>query len=813
INETSKLNSRINTAHGKFTIGLHQVLEEGAGTSLDLGQKDLPRKYFMFNKAMFMLSQIEEKAARSEILLGKNIYKNLKDYIRIKKRGKDYYVFKDLKAQAGTGQGLSGSFPKADSIESITALLEKCSGYLMPGILSKLQVLKKSSELIGEHRRGAIVFINTIFKNNIGHSEFKEYFNYLQVTAHRFGGIINKVNFHSEGVKIIVLFGFPYSHEDDIFRAVKFSKDLVDIQEKNLRIFKHQVGINSGYVFAGVVGNEFRKEYTVMGDVVNVAARISRFSGFNSLLVTESVAKALSANFTFNKGRQLHLKGKKKTERVFIPEKELEKYSVEEWISESKKMVGRQQELKHLEQISAKAEQGELRIAAILGEAGLGKSRFIREMIRIFISKNKRVIFGDCHSYGQNISFLPWKLLFKNFFNLSGQEKNAEKEKELIKKEFRKINREQLEWLPLFYELNDLPYKESSLTKSLDAKLRRQRLFDMILDFFKYYSKNNLLIIIIEDVHWMDNASTELLNYLTVNMEKSKVLVILGTREINPAFNFIGKPFFSKIQLKEFSKEESMELIKALVNIKAIPDKIQSYIMSKSQGNPFYVEEVIKSFLESGLIVKKGSAWIIGKEIKKIDIPDNIQDIIMSRIDRLEEESRHVLQLASIIGREFSEDLLLELYKDSHNIRHVLGSLKKLDLIKVREDKQVIYFFKHILTQEVAYESISFQQRRQLHNELGEIIESSNKRNLKEKFDILSHHYFHGQNWYKAFIYSMEAAEKAQNQYSNQEALQYYDQSLKILDKFSESDYEKIQHLIKKQLEKTDKSKKNKSIV
>ncbi|MDD3627377.1 MAG: AAA family ATPase, partial [bacterium] len=731
-----------------------------------------------------------------------------KHYIRVKKAGRDNYIFKGMEVQPVETNEVFESFTKPEKLDEIVDHLEDCSSYLVPGIISKLKVLRKPRDLVGEHRRGAVVFINTLFKNYKMISEFKEYYNRLQQIANNYGGTINKLNYHMEGVKIIVLFGFPYSHEDDVFRALKFSKEIISTKDKSLKKFKQKIGINSGYVFAGIVGSEKRKEYTVMGDVVNVAARISRFASVNSILVTESVVKTLTGSFTFKKGKLLQLKGKKKSEKVFIPDKELEKYSFAEWISESKKMVGRQDELKKIDEIFQRASINGIQVAAVTGEAGLGKSRFIRELLRIYVAKNQKVIFGDCHSYGSNISFLPWKQLFKNLFKVSGTEAESEKEKDLIKKEFKKINPDQLEWLPLFYELCDLPYKENLLTKSLDAKLKRQHLFDIVLDIMKFHSKNNPLIIIIEDVHWIDSASVELLNYLTANLDKNKILFIFGTREIPNQFNFIDKPFFSKIPLKEFTKDESLELIKALINIKAIPEKIQSYIMLKSQGNPFYVEEVIKSFLESGLIIKKGSNWVIGKEIKKIDIPDNIQDIIMSRIDRLEEESRHVLQLASIIGREFSENLLVELYKSTHGIRGILNGLNKLDLIKVREDEKVVYFFKHILTQEVAYESISFQQRRELHNKLGIIIEDMNKRKLKEKFDILAHHYFHGQNWYKAFIYSMEAAEKAQNQYSNQEALRYYDQALNILDKFSESDYEKIQHLIKNQLEKMDRIKK-----
>ncbi|MCK4665647.1 AAA family ATPase [Candidatus Dependentiae bacterium] len=803
IKKQSRAKRKIKTRHGTFNIGIHQVLESGKVSSIILGKSNLPKKYFIFSKVSFKLAKLENLVKSSQILLGSSLLKQVKKDIRFKKAGPGLNVLLGLDRKTHSNPKRLDTLIIPGEIEELSGILSQYSDFLLPGLLSKLKLKKKSSGLLGEHRRSTVVFLSAIFNSNISIILFKRYFEYLQTIVLTFGGVINKINFDTNGVKIIILFGAPYSHEDDTFRAVKFSKEIISAKPKTLSGFTQKIGINSGYVFAGIVGSELRQEYTVMGDVVNVAARIIKFASKDSVVVAEPIAKSISGNFIFGKGNEVQLKGKTTKIKIFQPGEEIRKALIAEWLSESKKLIGRTEELRLIKAISQTVSKGSEQVIVLQGEAGVGKSRLIREIIKVFINKKFKVSIGACHSYGQNISFLPWKEILKNIFGLTGLN-NPENEKTQIKKQLLKIDPEFKNWLPLIYGLLDYSFKENTLIKSLNAKLKRERLFAIISRIFKYQTKSKPFLLILEDTHWMDNASIELLNYVISDCEKNKLFIILGARELLPGFTFNKNKNFKSIFLKEFSKEESIELIKGLVNIKEIPERIQNFIMTKSQGNPFYVEEVIKSFLESGLIFKKGKHWVIRKEIKKVDIPDSIQDIIMSRIDRLSEESRRLLQVASVIGREFTTGTLLNLFTAEQGIERILKDLKTLDLIIIREEKGVIYFFKHILTQEVAYGSLSFSLRRKNHLKLADLIETKHKRNLKKQFDILAHHYYYAQSWFKAFIYSMEAAEKAQNQFSNQEALKYYDQSMLILDKFSDPDYDKVMDLIKVQLEKIE---------
>lgn len=806
IMKISKQKKKIETRHGSFSIGIHIVLELGVCDSVELGGGDLPRKYNIFSNTSFKLLKLENKARKGEIIIGSGLLKKVNKYLKTRKLARGIYKCYGYKETPDykVKSIKSGKLP--GEIKELVKILERYNSFLIPGLMSKVKLSHKSA-FIGEHRRGAIVFLNTIFSKNIDREQLLDYFNKVQNITRKYGGVINKINFDEKGLKVLILFGFPYSHEDDEIRSVMCSREIIEIVQKNKFQIKQKVGINAGSVFAGIVGSNLRQEYTVMGDAVNIAARIMKKAKSNSIVVAEPVYKNTMHRMDYHSLKPVTVKGKRKAIKVYNPVKEIKRSLIEDWLSESRKLIGRNKEIKLVRDLLNKSKKGKSNIISILGEAGVGKSRFIREIISISLEKKFKVILGDCHSYGQNISYLPWKSILRSIFKISETD-SIEKNKTRIKKVIKKVNKDYSNWISLIFNIMDIPARENNLVKSLDAKLRQQRTYEIITGIIKYLAKNEPLLLIIEDVHWIDNASIDLLKSVTSSLKNEKITIILGARELPPGSDFLKGNRYSQISLKEFTKDESMELIKSLINIKNIPDKIQNYIMNKSQGNPFYVEEVIKSFLESGLIVKRGKRWVIKKEIKKVDIPNSVQDVIMSRIDRLPEETRRVLQTASVIGREFNRDLLIDIQETVAPIDKILDSLKRLDLILLKEDKEIVYFFKHILTREVAYESLPFYQRRNIHNVVGENIESKHKRRLKEKFDILAHHYYNANNWYKAFIYSMEAAEKAQNQFSNQEALSYYDQSLSILDHFSDEDYDRVIDLIKDELNRYQKRKK-----
>ncbi|MRR52380.1 MAG: hypothetical protein EG825_15985, partial [Rhodocyclaceae bacterium] len=424
-------------------------------------------------------------------------------------------------------------------------------------------------------------------------------------------------------------------------------------------------------------------------------------------------------------------------------------------------------------------------VVAMVGEPGIGKSRLGRELAQLWLEHGYSMFGGNCQSYGTAISYLPWADLFEGYLGtkkLATMEEKAAK----IEKMLGVIDPALKDWAPIVGELVGVWIPETGLTKSLDPKLRQQRLFDLVLDILTWGASQEPLLLVIEDLHWADNASLALLNYVARNIGDKAILLALLYRPLDAKHEFQTKEYFSDIQLKELSAEESIELVRTLLAIEGMPKELEELILKKSQGNPFFVEEVIKSLIEQKVVVEKDGKWQVAvQEVKNVHIPDTVQGVIMSRIDHLAPETKDVLQVASVIGRHFGYGVLEAIYSKRTVLSDHLKELNRFDLILSEQPQQ--YIFKHIMTQEVAYESLAFSRRRELHNSIGDHLEQTNEKALDDVLGILAHHYYYAQNWVPAFYYSVEAGDKAKKAYANQEALAHYDRALEVFDKMVEA--------------------------
>ena len=247
---------------------------------------------------------------------------------------------------------------------------------------------------------------------------------------------------------------------------------------------------------------------------------------------------------------------------------------------------------------------------------------------------------------------------------------------------------------------------------------------------------------------------------------------------------FMEKSYYTGLRLKELSQNHTLKLVENLLNIKSFPDAFKKLIVSKSQGNPFYIEEIVKSLIETGFIREERGKWRFRGDFRKITLPDTVEGIILSRIDQLDFTTKEVLQTASVLGREFDDFLLKGIYTEEQMLKEALGTLELLDLIKLEETEgRIKYFFKHVLTQEVAYGTLSFAKRRELHEIVARFIEENLKDRLEEFTGLLSHHYFYAKNYEKALIYSFEAGERAKKAYANYEAIEFYTRAIESYEK------------------------------
>jgi class 3 adenylate cyclase len=782
--------SEVKVSAGTFPLNLHLALHAGPVMLCRVGDPSRELEYLAAGSATQRAAEIEEHSGAGEALVSQELYK---------------LVEKQVKAEpvpAARAHRLTSIDVKAEPVEErppalpadIDAALDELEALrpcISPWLLSNIVADPQAGGFAGEHRRVTSLFLNLWGMDFDGDpqavTKAQNYIQVLQQAVQKYEGSINKIDFSRHGPRVFVLFGAPAAHENDEERALLCALELLSREEFKFGGLKQRFGVNSGFVYAGTIGSPERREFTVMGDEVNLAARLMSIAEEGQLVISAAVNRKAGKKFEIKSLGEREFKGKSHPVAIFqaTGEKQAEDDIFARWVSESKAMVGRENEKTVLNESVEKTISGKGQVVSIVGEPGIGKSRLSRELIQNWLERGYTVFGGNCQSYGSAISYLPWSELLKGYLGIKETDSLEDKESK-IRKMLEIIDPQLAEWACLVGEVVGVPMPETDLTKSLDAKLRQQRLFDLVLDILSWGAQQEPLMLIIEDLHWADSASLGLLNYVARNIGEKPILLCLVYRPIEAKQEFATKDFHTGLSLKELSQEESQQLIHTLLAIEGMPKELEDLILKKSQGNPFFVEEVIKSLIEQKVITQEGGKWqVMVSDVKSVNIPDTVQGVIMSRVDRLSPSAKDVLQVASVIGREFEYPVLSAVYPKKMDLGPVLTDLNRFDL--VLSEKESHYFFKHIMTQEVAYDSLPFNRRRDLHNHIGDYLEESFGEKVEEVMGLLAHHYYYASNWEPAFFYSVEAGDNARKVYANQEALAHYDRALEVFDKMVEA--------------------------
>jgi class 3 adenylate cyclase len=771
-----KRHKRVDTKKGKFEIKMHCAL-----AAAEVYYKDLGNDFFIGGRLANEVTSIVGKARAGEIVVNAGVQRAVPE--QFTKREKGVWKLKTMKEKRLTAEGQRTR--TQELAEKVAARITHITPYLEDWIRERIDLRPVFDPKDGGHRKVTTVFL---YFSGIPYEKdakkaatlLERFHAILAETVEKYGGYLNKLDVTPGGERAFIVFGFPVALEDDERRAAICAYDLMSNPAISSKGIQLRIGIHCGFVFAGPVGSDLRREYTVMGDAVNLTARIASVAQKNEILVSESVFDRVYGYFDYKSVAPKEFKGKKEKVRLFklLRKKMIEKTLLSRWLSESESIVGRGKELKKFKDLVGQVKRGTGQIFTISGEAGIGKSRLTQELIKE-LGKSKFAIFeGDCISYGSAFSYHPWIDVLIDFFGILPEDSLKER-KQKIQKQMIKVDRTLSQWFPVIGEVMGISFPETSLTKFLDAKIKKQRVFDIIFDFMKHVAKKKPISVIIEDLHWSDAASMELVNYIGRNIKNRPFMFVLVYRPIKKKEEFLEKEFTTQVTLKELSEDDSLKLVKNLLNIKNIPASFRKLIIEKSQGNPFYIEELVKSLIEQGYVVEERGKWKFTGDTRKLRLPDSVEAVILSRIDRLDIQERDVLQVASVLGREFDEFIIKGIYPELSFLSKSLKNLNRLDLIKQEKEKrQIRYFFKHILTREVAYESLSYARRRDLHKKTGAYIEEELKDRREEFLGLLSYHFFEGQDYDKSLLYSVEAGERAKGVYANEEAIEFFTRAI-----------------------------------
>jgi class 3 adenylate cyclase/tetratricopeptide (TPR) repeat protein len=652
------------------------------------------------------------------------------------------------------------------------------------------KILTSHAALQGERKQVTVLFCdlanNTGLAEQLGpetmHIVLNQFFELALGAVHRYEGTINQ--FLGDG--FMALFGAPIAHEDHARRAVlaalEFRRQLhahnADQHGPQGVELTVRMGLNTGMVVVGAIGDNLRMDYTAVGDTTNVAARLEQEAAPNQIVISEATHRLAAGYCTTRPLGTFALKGKTVPVAAWevVTAREARTRLEVEAERGLTPLVGRARELRMLHDCFAQARTGRGQVVFLVGEAGIGKSRLLLEFRHQLGEGEATWLEGHALSFGQAMAFHPLIDLLKRNFRIE----EDDPEGLIIEKIEQGVLRLGDELRPI------LPYLRyflavdpgDAIVRTMDPQLRRAELFAALRRLLVRAAEVRSQVLVFEDLHWVDKATEAFLLAIADSIPSSRVLCLFTYRPgyVQP---FGDRTYHTRLALPPLSTQDSVQMAQALLATEQLPVALQTLIIQKAEGNPFFVEEVVKSLQETSAIRLVGAQYVLTKPIEEIVVPDTIQDVLMARIDRLDEEPKQTLQLAAVIGREFPYRLLSRLGDIKEHTEASLQALKAIELIyETSLYPELAYMFKHALTQDVAYNSLLVQRRQELHRTVGYAIEELYADRLAEHYAELAHHFAQGEVWEKAMEYSTLAGDRAAAAYANAEAKAHYVRAL-----------------------------------
>jgi class 3 adenylate cyclase/tetratricopeptide (TPR) repeat protein len=679
--------------------------------------------------------------------------------------------------------------------------IEKIQRYLPKGLTDK--ILSQRDKIEGERKQVTVMFADmagfTPLVDKIGPEEaysiMDQVYEILIHKVHDYEGTVNEMT----GDGIMALFGAPIALEDAPQRAirsayaihremVKFS-DKMKQEREGVPPLKMRIGIHTGPVVVGALGNDLRVEFKVVGDTVNLASRMEDIAEPGATHVTEETFKLTEGLFRYESLGERKVKGKEepiKTYRVIGPSTRRTRFDVsaERGLTP---FVGRERELEILLDGFERVKSGRGQAFSVMGEAGVGKSRLLYEFRNTVVNEDATFLEGKCLSYSRSVAYHPIIDLYKSNFDIRDNDEDHHV-KDKVKKGLKQFDVEEASILPYLLEL--LSIKDSGIDQiPLSPEGRKDRMIETLIRIPFKASNIRPLILVIEDLHWMDQTSEEVLKYLLESIAGARILLLFTYR---PEFvhTWGGKSYHSQVNLNRLSNRESLAMVTYLIGTEDIETDLEELILEKAEGVPFYIEEFIKSLKDLGIIERKDSVYCLAKDIEEVIIPSTIHDVIMARVDSLPEGTKEVLQTGSVIEREFSYELIKRVTDlTEQELMSHFSVLRDSELVYERGIyPQSTYIFKHALTREVIYNSILNKRKKQLHEEIGNAIEDLYKENINEHYAVLTEHYIEAESYEKGAEYSRLTERKFEKTASLDNAIEYAQKRISCLEKLPVTD-------------------------
>jgi len=762
-------NGTITTGVGEFKLGIHAGLNRGLVYNLYLGTT---RKDHLFcGDTVEKTYAAADIAGLGELAVTQEAGRSLGD-IKFDSSRDGHYI-RNIFTSSGHPQPTKRNQP----ISHTSVIPSTLNSFLITGLDQQLHY--NNGQVEGEHRILTSLFIgiDSIRKNLEADTDrstpvIHEFHDKLNVIIECHGGAFARMDSSGSSEKMLIFFGAPQSRGLDAancLEAIIEIKSLLPRINKKLSFpLKLRYGVNSGLCFVGDVGGKYRREYTAMGDAINLAARLMSKADYGDVYIGDETYRSCKSDFQIDKIGYIDVKGKSKPVMIYSLTGEKAHRRHNETI------IGREDEIRQAERFITALPENVKKILLVSGEPGAGKSLLSEKIKSIATDHKLNAVESACFRHTSDTPYAPFKTVLQGLLKLPHQPtKKLCRQK--LKETLQAIGN--AEWECLIGPLLDYYPPVPPEIRNLPEDIKKSKITAVLGQMICYLSKLNRNIIFIDDIQWIDNTSLE----LTKSIIRS---------EDAPGFVFISRPSriyeqlkskvsSSEIFLSGLSDDYSKLLFQTILGHQDTPNSTLDKIVEKSGGNPFYLEEMAKAFIE------------LGPEKFSADggIPSQIESVITARIDNLGEMVKKTIRTASVIGRVFNFSVLKSIFPDrkrTGKLPEYIKELAHLDLTPLERSQPVIeYIFKHILTQEVAYNGLSFSARKKLHLQTADFY-ATRKRLAKINPDIPARHYLIAEEEAKALPFFYLAGNKAASEFANDEALKFYDKVITLSKKLGD---------------------------
>ncbi|HEV8441151.1 MAG TPA: AAA family ATPase [Methylomirabilota bacterium] len=604
--------------------------------------------------------------------------------------------------------------------------------------------------------------------------------------VHAYEGTVNQVM----GDGIMALFGAPLAHEDHAVRACYAAQDMQaavrrfadGVRRSHGVGMQIRVGLNSGEVVVRAIGSDLHMDYSAVGQTTHLAARMEQLASPGNTLLTGDTLRLAEGYVEVKPLGPVPVKGLEAPIEVYemVGTGPLRSRLHAAATKGLTRLVGRDSELDLLRQALERAATGRGQIMALVGEAGVGKSRLVWEVTHSRQIHGWLVLESGSVSYGKATPYLPVINLLKTYFTIQDRDDHDEV-REKVSSKLRALDEALTATSTALLSLLDVPVEDRAW-RTLDPPQRRERTLDAVKRLLLREGQAQPLLLVFEDLHWIDSETQALLDSLAESLPTARILLLVNHR---PEYQhgWISKSYYVRLRLDPLPLEGAEDLLRALIGDNPELQPLKQFLIERTEGNPFFLEESVRTLVETGALVGERGACRLAKALPSIQVPATVQAVLAARIDRLPADEKWLLQSAAVIGKDVPFGLLRAIGDEPEEVDRVrLSHLQAAEfLYETRLPPDLEYTFTHALTHDVAYETLLRQHRRTLHAKIVQVIEGLYPDRLIEQVERLAHHAVRGEVWEKAFAYLREAGTKAAGRSAHREAVTHFERALAVL--------------------------------